>query len=303
MSADQTTSQDPTIQQPGPEQPAQQLEHPGREAGMDPRPDYGEHSYRGSGRLAGRRALITGGDSGIGRAVALAFAREGADVVISHLPEEQADAEETLRVVKAAGRTALSLPGDLTDVAYCRDIVERTVRELGGIDILVNNAAYQMARNASHPREGIEDLSPAELEHTFRTNVLAMFYTCQAALEHMRPGSAIINTGSEQAYQPSPSLLAYAATKGAIVNFSKGLAQQLITRGIRVNTVAPGPVWTPLIPATMAPEQVQSFGQQAPIGRAAQPAELAPTYVFLASQESSYIAGETIGVTGGTPLP
>jgi len=297
MASDQTTTQDPATQHPQPEQPEQQLEHPGRESEMDPQPDYGEHSYRGSGRLQGRRALITGGDSGIGRAVALAFAREGADVVIAHLPDEQADARETVRVVEEAGRKAVAVPGDLTDEAYCRELVQRTVQELGGIDILVNNAAYQMSR------EGLEDISAEELEHTFRTNILAMFHTCKAALEHMKPGSAIINTGSEQAYQPSPELLAYASTKAAIVNFSKGLAQQVIERGIRVNVVAPGPVWTPLIPATMPPEKVKSFGQQAPIGRAAQPVELAPAYVFLASQESSYIAGETIGVTGGTPLP
>jgi NAD(P)-dependent dehydrogenase (short-subunit alcohol dehydrogenase family) len=296
MASNQTTTQDPTTQHPQPEQPEQQLDHPGREAAMDPQPDYGERSYRGSGRLSGRRALITGGDSGIGRAVALAFAREGADVVISHLPEEQEDARETLRVIEESGRKAVSVPGDLTDEAYCREIVERTVSELGGIDILVNNAAYQM----SH--EGLEDLSSEEIEHTFRTNILAMFHTCKAALEHMEPGSAIVNTASEQAYQPSPSLLAYASTKAAIVNFSKGLAQSVTERGIRVNSVAPGPVWTPLIPATMPPEQVKSFGEQAPIGRAAQPVELAPAYVFLASQESSYIAGETIAVTGGTPL-
>jgi NAD(P)-dependent dehydrogenase (short-subunit alcohol dehydrogenase family) len=297
MAPDQTTTQDPTTQHRRPEQPEQRLEHPGREGEMDPQPDYGEHSYRGSGRLEGRRALVTGGDSGIGRAVTLAFAREGADVVISHLPEEQPDADETVRVVKDAGRKAVSLPGDLSDESYCREIVERTVRELGGIDILVNNAAYQMAH------EGLEEISTEELDHTFRTNILAMFHTCKAALRHMQPGSAIINTGSEQAYQPSPSLLAYASTKAAIVNFSKGLAQEVIGRGIRVNVVAPGPVWTPLIPATMPVEQIKSFGQQAPIGRAAQPVEVAPAFVFLASQESSYIAGETIAVTGGTPLP
>jgi NAD(P)-dependent dehydrogenase (short-subunit alcohol dehydrogenase family) len=297
MAQDQTTTQDPTTQHRRPEQPEQQLTHPGREPEMAPQPDYGEDSYRGSGRLEGRKALITGGDSGIGRAVALAFAREGADVVISHLPDEQPDADDTVRVVKHAGRKAVSLPGDLTDESYCREIVERTVRELGGIDILVNNAAYQMAR------EGLDEISTEELDHTFRTNILAMFHTCKAALRHMRPGSAIINTASEQAYQPSPSLLAYASTKAAIVNFSKGLAQEVIERGIRVNVVAPGPVWTPLIPATMPVERVKSFGQQAPIGRAAQPVEVAPAFVFLASQESGYIAGETIAVTGGTPLP
>jgi NAD(P)-dependent dehydrogenase (short-subunit alcohol dehydrogenase family) len=297
MASDHTTTQDPTTQHPQPEQPEQQLEHPGREGAMDPQPDYGEQSYRGSGRLQGRRALITGGDSGIGRAVALAFAREGADVVITHLEDEREDATETVRAVEESGRKAVALAGDLTDEAFCREIVERTVRELGGIDILVNNAAYQMAR------EGLEDISAEELDHTFRTNILAMFHTCKAALEHMEPGAAIVNTGSVQAYQPSPSLLAYAATKAAIVNFSKGLSQQVIERGIRVNVVAPGPVWTPLIPATMPPDQVKSFGEQAPIGRPAQPVELAPAYVFLASQESSFITGETIGVTGGTLLP
>jgi NAD(P)-dependent dehydrogenase (short-subunit alcohol dehydrogenase family) len=292
----QTPLGDPVTRHPQPDQPAQQLDHPGSEGSMDPRPDYGEDSYRGSGRLDGRRALITGGDSGIGRAVAVAFAREGADVVISHLPDEQLDADKTLRVVRASGRKGLALPGDLTDEAYCREIVERTVGELGGLDILVNNAAYQM----SH--DGLEEISSWALEHTFRTNIFAMFHTCKAALERMQPGSAIINTGSEQAYQPSPSLLAYASTKAAIVNFSKGLAQQVITRGIRVNVVAPGPVWTPLIPATMPPERVRSFGRQAPIGRAAQPVEVAPAYVYLASQESSYVAGEILAVTGGTPL-
>jgi NAD(P)-dependent dehydrogenase (short-subunit alcohol dehydrogenase family) len=295
MAPDQTTTQDPTTQFPRPEQPEQQLEHPGSEREMDPRPDYGEQSYRGSGRLDGRRALITGGDSGIGRAVALAFAREGADVVITHLPEEAGDASETLEVVKAAGRKGIALAGDLTDPAFCTEIVERTVAELGGLDILVNNAAFQM----SH--EGLEDLPDEEVVHTFNTNIIAMFRTVKAALAHLQPGAAIINTASEQGFQPSPNLLAYAATKGAIVNFTKNLGQLLIEQGIRVNGVAPGPVWTPLIPATMPVEKVTSFGEQAPIGRAAQPVELAPTYVFLASQESSYIAGETIKVMGGTP--
>jgi NAD(P)-dependent dehydrogenase (short-subunit alcohol dehydrogenase family) len=296
MAPDQTTTQDPTTQHPQPEQPEQKLEHPGREGEMDQQPDYGEQSYRGSGRLEGRRALITGGDSGIGRAVALAFAREGADVAIAHLSEERTDADETIRVIEASGRKGIALPGDLTDASLCREIVDRTVAELGGLEILVNNAAYQMAH------EGLEDLDDEEIEHTFATNILAMFRTCKAALEHMQPGAAIINTASEQAYKPSPSLLAYAATKAAIVNFTKNLGQLLIERGIRVNAVAPGPVWTPLIAATMPMDQVKSFGQQAPIGRAAQPVELAPAYVFLASQEASYIAGETIAVTGGTPL-
>jgi NAD(P)-dependent dehydrogenase (short-subunit alcohol dehydrogenase family) len=273
-----------------------QLEHPGHESDMTPQPDHGEESYRGSGRLQGRRALITGGDSGIGRAVAIAFAREGADVAVAHLPEEQEDGDETVRFVEEAGRKALSLPGDVTDEAYCRDIVEQTVAEFGGIDILVNNAAYQMAH------EGLEDISTEELEHTFRTNIFALYHTCKAALPHMKPGAAIVNTASEQAFEPSPSLMAYAATKAAIVNFSKNLSQQVLERGIRVNVVAPGPIWTPLIPATMPAEEVESFGQQAPIGRAGQPVEVAHAFVFLASDESSYISGETIGVTGGTPL-
>jgi NAD(P)-dependent dehydrogenase (short-subunit alcohol dehydrogenase family) len=296
MAEDQTTTQDPTTQHPQPEQPELQLDHPGHEADMTPRVDHGEESYRGSGRLQGRRALITGGDSGIGRAVALAFAREGADVVISHLPEEQEDGDETVRLVEDAGRKGLSLPGDVSDAAYCRDIVERTVSMLGGIDILVNNAAYQMAH------EGLEEISTEELEHTFRVNIFALFHSCKAALAHMRPGSAIINTASEQAYKPSPSLMAYAATKAAIINLTKNLSQEVLERGIRVNAVAPGPIWTPLIPATMPPDQVKSFGQQAPIGRAGQPVEVAPAYVYFASQESSYVSGEVIGVTGGTPL-
>jgi NAD(P)-dependent dehydrogenase (short-subunit alcohol dehydrogenase family) len=263
---------------------------------MEPKPDYGQDSYRGCGRLEGRLALVTGGDSGIGRAVALAFVREGADVVISHLPAEQADAVEALEAMRTTGSKAIAIAGDLTDADHCRALVSRAVEELGGLDILVNNAAYQMAH------EGLEDLGAEEIEHTFRTNVFAMFHTCKAALEHLQPGSAIINTASEQAYKPSPELLAYAATKAAIVNFTQNLGQQLIERGIRVNAVAPGPVWTPLIPATMPVEKVKTFGQQAPIGRAAQPVELAPAYVFLASPESSYIAGATIAVTGGTPL-
>lgn len=296
MAADQTTMQDPKTQFPRPEQPEQQLEHPGSEAEMTPRPDYGETSYRGRSRLEGRRALITGGDSGIGRAVALAFAREGADVVIAHLPEESDDAAETLAAVREAGRKGASVAGDLTDPTFGASLVERTVAELGGIDILVNNAAYQM----SH--EGLADLSDEEVEHTFSTNIVAMFRTSRAALEHMPPGGAIINTASEQAYSPKPSLLAYAATKAAIVNFTQNLAQLAIEQGVRVNAVAPGPVWTPLIPATMPVEEVKSFGSQAPLGRAAQPVELAPAYVFLASQEASYVAGETLAVTGGTPL-
>jgi hypothetical protein len=297
MSQDQTTPQDPTEQYPQPEQPPEQLPHPGVEAEMEQRPDYGEDTYQGSGRLEGKRAVITGGDSGIGRAIALAFAREGADVVLAYLPAEEEDADEAVAVVEAAGRKAVKAPGDLQDPAYCRELIETAVRELGGIDVLVNNAAYQMSR------ESIADITPEELERTYRTNIFAMFFTCQAAVEHMGPGSSIINTCSIQAYQPSPQLLDYASTKAAIVNFTKGLAQELAPKGIRVNSVAPGPVWTPLIPATMPAEAVESFGADTPIGRAAQPAELAPAYVFFASQESSYITAETLGVTGGSPLP
>jgi NAD(P)-dependent dehydrogenase (short-subunit alcohol dehydrogenase family) len=288
--------QEETVSSPRPEsQPDQQQTPPGTLGEMDPKPDHGEQSYRGSGKLTGKRAVITGADSGIGRAVAIAFAREGADVLISYLDEHE-DAKDTAKYVEQAGRKCVLVAGDISDRAHAHTIVPKAVEELGGIDILVNNAAYQMAH------EGLEDLSDEEIEHTFATNILSMFRTCKAAAEHMQPGSAIINTASEQAYKPSPSLLAYAATKAAIVNFSKNLGQLLIERGIRVNAVAPGPVWTPLIPATMPMDQVKSFGQQAPIGRAAQPVELAPAYVFLASQEASYIAGETIAVTGGTPL-
>jgi NAD(P)-dependent dehydrogenase (short-subunit alcohol dehydrogenase family) len=297
MSQDQTIRQDPTTQYPPPEQPAQALEHPGLESDMRPRPDYGEDSYRGAGRLEGRKAIVTGGDSGIGRAVALAFAREGADVLIAHLEEEESDARETVRVVQDAGRTAVAVPGDVREESYCRALVERAAQDLGGVDLLVNNAAYQMAR------ESIADVTAEELDRTFRTNILSMFHTCRAALDHMQPGSAIINTASVQAYKPDPMMLDYAATKAAIVNFTAALAQETIERGIRVNAVAPGPVWTPLIPATMPQEKVTSFGEESPTGRAAQPAELAPAYVFLASQESSYVNGETIRVTGGVPLP
>src|SRR4051794_23664566 len=292
---DQHTRQDPT-EQHRQEMPPEQLDHPGLEAQMQVSPDFGEETYRGSGKLQGRRAVITGGDSGIGRAVAVAFAREGADVVLSFLEEEEQDARETARVVEAAGRRAVAVPGDLQDERYCRTLIERSVEDLGGIDILVNNAAYQMAR------DGLADISPEELDRTFRTNILAMFHTCRAALEHMEAGAAIVNTASIQAYQPSPELMAYAATKAAIVNFTANLAQETVERGIRVNAVAPGPVWTPLIPATMPEDKVEDFGaEESPMGRAAQPAELAPAYVFLASQEASYITGETIRVTGGAP--
>jgi NAD(P)-dependent dehydrogenase (short-subunit alcohol dehydrogenase family) len=295
MSGQQTATERPQEQGVHPPFPEQPQSPPGLEARMDPRPDYGEQSYRGYGRLSGKAALITGGDSGIGRAVALAFAREGADVLIAYLSEET-DARETVRVVEAAGQKAIAVAGDIGDEAHCRALVDRAVREFGHLDILVNNAAFQM----SH--QGLSDLPSAEIERTFRTNILAMFYLSKAALPQLREGGAIINTASIQAYQPSPSLLAYAATKGAIVTFTKGLAQDAIKRGVRVNAVAPGPVWTPLIPATMPPEQVSTFGQDSVFERPAQPADLAPSYVFLASQESRYITGEVIGVTGGKPI-
>jgi NAD(P)-dependent dehydrogenase (short-subunit alcohol dehydrogenase family) len=269
---------------------------PGREAQMTPRPDHGEASYRGSGRLTGKVALITGGDSGIGRAVALAFAREGADVVIAYLDEHD-DARGAARSVEDAGRRALTISGDVGDEAHCRSLVDRTIREMGRIDVLVNNAAFQ------REHEDIAEFTAEEIERTFRTNIFAMFWLCQAALPHLPRGGAIINVASIQAYDPSPTLLAYASTKGAIVTFSKALSKKAIERGVRVNVVAPGPVWTPLIPSTMPDESLESFGADTPIGRAAQPAELAPAFVFLASDDSRYITGEVIGVTGGELLP
>ncbi|HEX2640929.1 MAG TPA: SDR family oxidoreductase [Pyrinomonadaceae bacterium] len=287
--------EDPRDSEPKPPFPKQEQPPPGLEKEMSPRPDYGEDSYRGSGRLEGKKAIITGGDSGIGRAIALAFAREGADVLISYLDEEP-DAQKTRQIVEEAGRKAVLVPGDISDENHCREIVDRAQKELGGVDILVNNAAFQQTH------ESIQELSAEELEHTFRTNIFAMFFLCKAALPKMKEGSAIINTASIQAYQPSSSLLAYASTKGAIVTFTKALSEEAIKQGVRVNCVAPGPIWTPLIPATMPPDQVKTFGQETPMGRAGQPAELAPIYVFLASQESSYITGEVVGVTGGKPL-
>ncbi len=297
MTQDQHTPTDPTTAHRSPEeQSGTKIDHPGLTDDMPESPDHGEDSYRGSGKLTGKRAVITGGDSGIGRAVAIAFAREGADVLIVHLPDEREDAAETVGWVERAGRRGIAVPGDLRDEAFCQSVVERAVTDLGGVDILVNNAAYQMAV------EGLADLSTEQLVRTFTTNVFAMFWLTKAALPHLQPGSTVINTSSVQAYTPQPMLLDYAATKAAIVNFTKGLSQELAPKGIRVNTVAPGPVWTPLIPSTMPAEAVSDFGTQTPTGRAGQPAELAPAYVFLASQESSFITGERIGVTGGLPL-
>lgn len=297
MADDQFISQDPTEQHDLPDGKGETVRYPGRTGEMESEPDHGERSYRGLGRLTGKKTVVTGGDSGIGRAVALAFAREGADVLIAYLESEQADAQETARLVEQAGRAAVIVPGDLRDEAHCGQIVERAVQEFGRIDVLVNNAAYQMSQDA-----GITEITTEQFDRVFKTNVYAMFWLCKAAVPHMPSGSSIINSSSIQAFQPSPHLLDYAASKGAIVNFTKGLALNLIDKGIRVNSVAPGPVWTPLIPATMPEDKVASFGEQAPMGRAAQPAELAPVYVFLASQESSYITAEIVGVTGGSPI-
>jgi len=280
---------------PKPPFPDQKQPMPGSSAAMDPQPDYGEDSYKGSGRLADKKAIITGGDSGIGRAVALAYAREGADVLISYYNEEE-DARETQRLIESAGRKAVLMPGDIKDPAHCRAIVQRAVQEFGRIDILVNNAAHK----ATFP--DVEAISEEEWDVTFRTNIHAMFYLVKAAVPHMREGSAIINTTSVNADTPSPQLLAYATTKGAIQNFTGGLAQLLAEKGIRVNCVAPGPIWTPLIPSTMPLEKVKEFGSQVPMKRPGQPKELASAYVMLAEPNSSYVSGATIAVTGGKPI-
>ena len=298
MPEDQYRQQDPKEQFEGPdEQQSEQIPHPGTTQQMGDKPDHGEDSYRGSGRLTGKRAVITGGDSGIGRAVAIAFAREGADVLIAYLPEEEEDARETAQLVEKAGRKAVTVPGDIRDEQHCSAIVQQAVSELGGLDILVNNAAYQMAQPG-----GITDITTEQFDRVMKTNLYAMFWLSKAAVPHMKPGSTIINTASIQAYQSSPELLDYATTKAGIVAFTKALGAGLADKGIRVNSVAPGPIWTPLIPATMPDEKVESFGEQTPMGRAGQPAELAPAYVFFASQESSYITAEVLGVTGGQPL-
>jgi hypothetical protein len=287
---------DPRDAGPKPPFADQPQPHPGHEGQMDPQPDYGEQSYKGLGRLTDRVALVTGGDSGIGRAVCLAFAREGADVAVSFLNESD-DANHVKRLVEGAGRKALLLPGDLAVEAHCRKLVEDTVKRFGRIDILVNNAAFQ-----GQQVEKFEELDAERVERTFRTNILAMFHLVRYALPHMKAGATIINTASIQAYQPSAGILDYATTKGAIVTFTKGLAQHLIERGIRVNAVAPGPVWTPLIPQSFSGEKLKQFGSQSPTGRPAQPAELAPSFVFLASDESRYVNAEILGVTGGQVL-
>jgi NAD(P)-dependent dehydrogenase (short-subunit alcohol dehydrogenase family) len=275
--------------------PEQQQEMPGTTRDMTPVPDHGEESYRGSGRLAGKRAIITGGDSGIGRAVAIAFAREGADLLVAYLCEHD-DARETARWVEQAGRKCVLVAGDIQDAAHCRKIVKDAATQLGGIDILVNNAARQATFKE------VEEISDEEWELTFKVNIHAMFYLTKAALPHMKPGAAIINTASINADVPNPTLLPYATTKGAIQNFTAGLAQMLAEKGIRANTVAPGPVWTPLIPSTMPAETVATFGSNVPMKRPAQPAELATSYVMLADPMSSYVSGATVAVTGGKPV-
>jgi NAD(P)-dependent dehydrogenase (short-subunit alcohol dehydrogenase family) len=275
--------------------PHQRQPMPGRTDQMRPRPDHGEQSYRGSGKLAGKKAVITGADSGIGRAVAIAYAREGADIVIAYLNEHD-DAKETQRLVQEAGRRAVLVAGDIGSSKHCRAIIDKAVAELGGIDILVNNAAHQATFKS------IEDISDEEWELTFRVNIHAMFYLTKAAVPHMKEGGAIINTASINADKPNPTLLAYATTKGAIQNFTAGLAQLLAEKGIRANTVAPGPIWTPLIPSTMSEETIEEFGKNVPMKRPGQPAELATAYVMLADPLSSYVSGATIAVTGGKPI-
>jgi NAD(P)-dependent dehydrogenase (short-subunit alcohol dehydrogenase family) len=286
----------PETSKPAPPMPEQQQgQVPGRTASMEPKPDHGEHSYQGHGRLKGKAAIITGGDSGIGRAVAIAFAREGADVLISYLDEHD-DARETARWVEQAGRKAVLVPGDIAERAQCGTVVQRAFDAFGHIDVLVNNAAHQM----NH--ESVEEITDDEWDRTFDTNIGAMFRITKAALPHLKAGSAIINTTSVNADKPRPTLLPYAATKGAIQNFPGGLAQLLAERGIRVNCVAPGPIWTPLIPSTLPADNVKHFGTQVPLKRPGQPAEVAPVYVLLASDEASYVSGATIAVTGGVPI-
>jgi NAD(P)-dependent dehydrogenase (short-subunit alcohol dehydrogenase family) len=288
-------AQDPSKSQPQPPMHAHPIEPPGHTEEMDQKPDHGEDSYRASHKLDGKAAIITGADSGIGRAVAIAFAREGADVLIAYYDEHE-DAERTAHWVRRAGRRVVLMPGDIKQPGHCREIVQRAINEFGRLDILVNNAAMQRTH------QDIGEISDEEWDETFRTNIYSQFYLCKAAVEHMKPGSTIVNTTSINAKDPSPQLLAYATTKGAIANFTAGLGQLLAQRGIRVNAVAPGPIWTPLIPSTIPAEKVESFGGNTPLGRAGQPAELAPAYVLLASNESSYMTGAVIPVTGGRPM-
>jgi len=294
----QYSMQNPLTQYPQPEFPDQPQSAPGTVHKLHPAADHGETSYKGFGRLAGRKALITGADSGIGRAAAIAYAREGADIVLNYLPEEESDAREVVQLIEAEGRKAICLPGDLKDERFCQSLVSQAVERLGGLDILVNVAGKQQAV------EAIADITTEQFDATFKSNVYAMFWLCKAALPHLPAGATIINTASIQSYSPSQNLLDYASTKAAIVAFTKALAKQVIAQGVRVNAVAPGPIWTPLQPSGGQPrDKIPTFGSQTPMGRPGQPAECAPLYVFLATQESSYITGETYGVTGGNPLP
>ncbi|MCD2261922.1 SDR family oxidoreductase [Dietzia aurantiaca] len=296
--SDQLTFQNPVTRYSTVEPPIQHQPEPGLDAELEPKADHGESSYRGTGRLNGRKALITGGDSGIGAAVAIAFAREGADVALNYLPDEHADADRIREIIEREGRTAVLLPGDLTDKALCASVVSDAVDALGGLDILVNNAGKQVVAPS------LEELPDEQLTDTYAVNILAMFRITKAALAHLTPGSTIINTTSIEAYQPAPNLLDYASAKAAINNFTKGLAQQLATKGIRVNAVAPGPIWTPLqVSDGQEKEDLPKFDQVSPMGRAGQPTELAPAYVFFTSSESSYVIGETLHVNGGMPTP
>ncbi|MBT8162662.1 MULTISPECIES: SDR family oxidoreductase [Arthrobacter] len=288
---------DPRSLYPDEEFEPRSQDYPGFTAAMRPRPDHGEHSYVGHHRMTGYRTLITGADSGIGRAAAIAYSREGADVAFTYLPEEEQDAAHTVQLIEDAGSRVLALPGDLQDEHFCREVIARTVREFGGLDVLVNNAGFQMSTG-----KGIEDLSSEQFDRTFKTNVYALFWLSKAGLPHLQPGSSIINVSSIQGYDPSPSLIDYAATKAAIINLTYSLAESLGPQGIRVNAVAPGPIWTPLQPPTQPSEKIAHFGENTPLGRAGQPAELAATFVLLATSEASYMSGSVIGVTGGRHL-
>ena len=293
-----STPADPRTEYPKPPFPKQQQPWPGLCSRMEPRPDHGEKSYQGSGRLQGRKALITGGDSGIGRAAAIAFAREGADVALNYLPQEQPDADEVVQLIREAGRKAAAIPGDIKDESFCKRLVEQAVKELGGLDILVNNAARQVAQKS------VLDITTAQFDETFKTNIYANFWITKAAIPHMKPGSTIINTASINSYEPSEDLIDYAATKGAILIWTKGLAKQLVKKGIRVNAVAPGPFWTALqVTGGQPPEDLPNFGKETPMGRPGQPAELAGIYVLLASPESSYSTGQVFAAVGGRGGP
>jgi NAD(P)-dependent dehydrogenase (short-subunit alcohol dehydrogenase family) len=294
----QLDMQDPVTQYPKADFPIQTQDEPGLAKKMTPRPDHGEKTYVGLGRLQGRKALVTGADSGIGRATAIAFAREGADIAMSYLPEEEPDAKEVVALIKEAGRRVVTIPGDIADESFCKQLIETAAEEMGGLDILANIAGKQVAV------ENIEDITTEQFDKTFRTNVYAMFWLCKYALPYLPKGATIINTASIQSYQPSAPLLDYASTKAAITAFTKALAKQVAPDGIRVNAVAPGPIWTPLQPSKgQPPEKLKEFGNKTPLGRPGQPAEVAPLYVFLASQESSYVTAETYGITGGQHLP